>query len=135
MPSFRLKNSDPPDSPWQNFEDIKHKVNLFHFWATWCPACMEELPSLQRLVSKFLPEELQVISVCLDEAPAPPRLLNSLPFRHTVAGDLPRLFQVQGVPATITLGADRRVLAVQWGPLDWANESTENMIKKWLGAS
>src|SRR5262249_44696802 len=43
---------------------------LLNFWATWCPPCVDEMPSLQRLHKILEPEGLVVLSVSVDESGA-----------------------------------------------------------------
>ncbi|WP_244432004.1 TlpA disulfide reductase family protein [Rhodopseudomonas sp. B29] len=48
------------------FDAFRGKVVLVNFWATWCPACRTELPSLDRLQQAAGGRDLQVIAVSLD---------------------------------------------------------------------
>lgn len=50
-------------------EALRGKVILVNFWATWCPPCREEIPDLVALQRKY-PEQLQIIGVSQDSAPA-----------------------------------------------------------------
>jgi thiol-disulfide isomerase/thioredoxin len=42
-------------------------VVLVNFWATWCPPCRKEIPSLTRLQRMFKPEQLRVLAVNVGE--------------------------------------------------------------------
>lgn len=42
-------------------------VSLVHFWATWCPPCIDEIPSLQRLTRDFQSEEFSVVMIAVDD--------------------------------------------------------------------
>jgi thiol-disulfide isomerase/thioredoxin len=46
------------------------KVLLLNFWASWCPPCVEETPSLSELAREFGPKGLVVLGVSVDEKPA-----------------------------------------------------------------
>jgi thiol-disulfide isomerase/thioredoxin len=48
-------------------DDLKGKVVLVNFWATWCPPCIEEMPSLIRLVDSMNSADLQVLAVNVKE--------------------------------------------------------------------
>jgi peroxiredoxin len=48
-------------------EDYRGRVVLVNFWATWCPPCVEEMPSLERLHRTLGPEGLVVLGVSIDE--------------------------------------------------------------------
>lgn len=49
-------------------EDYRGRVTLVNFWATWCPPCVEEVPSLNRLVSRYSDEEFSVVSIDFRES-------------------------------------------------------------------
>ena len=44
-------------------------VTLVHFWATWCPPCIEELPSLNQFAREFAPQGVVVLGVSIDRNP------------------------------------------------------------------
>jgi peroxiredoxin len=48
-------------------ESYRGRVVLVNFWATWCPPCVEEMPSLERLYRTLGPEGLVVLGVSVDE--------------------------------------------------------------------
>lgn len=43
--------------------DYRDQVTLINFWATWCPPCIEEIPSLNRLKNKLSGKDFQLISI------------------------------------------------------------------------
>jgi len=45
---------------------IKSKYKLLLFWASWCPHCIDEIPSIKNLHTKYAPENLEIISISLD---------------------------------------------------------------------
>ena len=49
-------------------EDLRGKVTLVNFWATWCGPCRAEIPDLIKLQNRY-PDQLQVIGVSTDEGP------------------------------------------------------------------
>ncbi len=52
-PSFSLKDAQGKKL---DLEDLKGSVVIVHFWATWCPPCLEELPELLEFAKKFSSE-------------------------------------------------------------------------------
>lgn len=54
-----------PDMHGKTFtrEGYKGKITLINFWATWCPPCIEEIPSLNRLQAKMSDAQFELISI------------------------------------------------------------------------
>jgi len=51
--------------------DLKGKVVLLNFWATWCPPCREEIPSMMKLNSIMAGKPFQMVAVSVDEGEKP----------------------------------------------------------------
>jgi thiol-disulfide isomerase/thioredoxin len=54
----------------QRLSELRGKVVLLNFWATWCPPCVEELPSLVALRRLLVREDFALITVNVDESAA-----------------------------------------------------------------
>lgn len=59
-PDFTLADMD---EEMHSFRDLRGKVVLLNFWATWCPPCRREMPSMERLYQKLNGEDFTVIAV------------------------------------------------------------------------
>ena len=55
------------NTPSTNADFLKGKVVLVNFWATWCPPCIEELPSIQNLWASLSREDFEVVAVNVGE--------------------------------------------------------------------
>lgn len=53
-----------------NLSDFRGKYVLLNFWATWCPPCVEEMPSLSALHERLKDQGLVVLGVSVDESEA-----------------------------------------------------------------
>ncbi len=111
--------------------DFAGQVVVLNFWATWCPPCVDEMPSLQQLADRLGPEGLTVVAVSVDE-----RYADIEPFveqhrlRFLVLHDLgkrvSRRYAVLQFPETWIVGRDGRLAAHIVGARDWsAPESLE----------
>lgn len=49
-----------------SLSELEGEVVLLNIWATWCPPCREEMPSMQRLYEELGPEGLHVVAVSID---------------------------------------------------------------------
>jgi len=63
-PAFTLKNMDGKDF---SLAQVKGKVIILDFWATWCPPCRREIPHFVELQNQFGSKGLQVIGVSVDQ--------------------------------------------------------------------
>jgi peroxiredoxin len=63
-PDFRLPALDGRSV---SLAELKGKVVMVHFWATWCPPCVEEIPSLDRLNRSFVGQDFEALAVSVDE--------------------------------------------------------------------
>ena len=59
-PGFTLEDMDEEK---HSLKDFHGKVILLNFWATWCPPCRREMPSMERLYQKFNGENFTVIAI------------------------------------------------------------------------
>ena len=55
------------DGKPEHLSDLRGKVVLLNFWATWCPPCVDETPSLIQLQRQIAPRGGMVLGVSLDE--------------------------------------------------------------------
>ena len=46
--------------------NLREKVVVLNFWATWCPPCLQELPSLEQLQARFKDRGIEVVGVSVD---------------------------------------------------------------------
>ena len=66
-PEFRLLSLDGKSISMSSY---RGKVVMVHFWATWCPPCVEELPTLERLYRSSFGKDLEILAVSVDEGGA-----------------------------------------------------------------
>lgn len=118
---------------------LKGKVYLLNFWAPWCPACIEELPSLQ-ILSKdtaLRAKGFQVIAVSVDQSPADakgllrkkaPDLFSLIDGSKAVA----RKFKVFSLPTTFLVDKNGIIVEKFFGEYDWTDKEIRGKIEKLL---
>lgn len=105
-------------------EDLRGKVVLLNVWATWCPPCREEIPVLQALHEEHSGEGLHVVGVSVDaagEGDAVRRFAENFGVTFDIWLDpqerVSSSFRVTGVPTTLLIGRDGRLLWRHLGPV------------------
>src|ERR1700687_2602643 len=97
-PEFTLK--DLSGKTW-TFADLRGKVVLGNFWATWCPPCRKEMPDLETLYGRFRSQGLVVLGISDEEAAKVEPFIRERKVSFPVLLDPGRqgndLFAVQGI--------------------------------------
>lgn len=89
--------------------DLKGKVVMLNFWATWCPPCREEIPSMMKLNSFMAGKPFQMVAVSIDEGgkPAIEAFFKesgfSLPTYLDPTGASAKAYGITGVPETFII--------------------------------
>ncbi len=135
LPDFDLQTLDGKKL---KYSDLGAKVVLLNFWATWCEACIVEMPSIVKLNQMYKDKGLTVVAVNLDEKPdaAVPRAVKQLkidfPVYVDASGTLANLFDVHAIPLTIIMNKDRKVLYVEGGERDWTDSEMKTKMDQWI---
>lgn len=108
-----------------SLEDLRGKVVFLHFWATWCPPCLVELPGLLRFFKGLDKKDYALLAVCVDnERPGKIRdFLRSwgmeIPVYLDPGGTLARRLGTFRFPETYVLDPEGRVCRKVIGAGDW----------------
>jgi peroxiredoxin len=106
--------------------DHRGKVVVVNVWATWCPPCRQEMPSMQKLYEKFKGENFEILAVSIDsegsEAVTPFMRKMNLTFPALLdPGETIRsLYGITGVPESFIIDKKGIVLEKIIGPINWA---------------
>ncbi len=115
---------------------LRGRVVVLNFWATWCPPCVEEMPSLERLHRALSDDGLAVVTVSVDEDEAVLRRFVeqhglTFPILRDPGGKAAGAFRTTGYPETFELDAQGVVREHYVGPADWdAPEMIEHFRKR-----
>jgi thiol-disulfide isomerase/thioredoxin len=96
--------------------DLKGKVVLVNFWATWCPPCRKEMPDLDALYKQFKDQGLVILAIDDEEAAKVTPFLKEKPVSYTVLLDPGRkvndLFRIDGIPKSFIYDRDGKLVAM-----------------------
>ncbi len=122
-------------------EDFRGRVVLLNIWATWCPPCRKEMPSLDRLNAKRGGPAFEVVALSIDNDPAAVEPF----YRETGIKTLRGYFDPNArvsvalgafaVPATLLIDQNGREIGRALGPAEWDSAAVEALIDEALGLS
>ena len=123
-PDFSLPGLDGKTG---SLSDYRGRVVLLNIWATWCPTCVEEMPSMQKLYGQMKDKGLEILTVSIDDsgaravAPFMQRHKLSFPALLDPGGKtVQRLYRITGVPESFIVGKEGNIEKVIIGSVDWA---------------
>lgn len=106
-----------------DFARYRGKTLFLNIWATWCPPCVAEMPSIANLVADERLKDVEFLCVSVDEDPKTvERFLERKKFKIPVALAVsapPPALRTEGIPATFIIGPDGSVLAREDGAARW----------------
>ena len=113
--------------------DLRGKVVLLNFWATWCPPCRDEMPLFRRVYKKYKDKGFEILAVSTDtDVRVVKKFIREFKIPFPVLmdekGDLTKLYQVQGIPTSFLIDRDGKVIKVRLGEY----KEIESDLKKLL---
>jgi peroxiredoxin len=110
--------------------EFRGKVVFLNVWATWCPPCRMEMPSMEQLHRRLRGKEFVMLAVSEDEdgSATVQSFINEIGVTFPVLidpdGVVPSRYGVTGYPETFVIDRDGRVIQHTIGPEDWNSESS-----------
>lgn len=104
--------------------ELRGRVVVLNFWATWCSPCVEELPWLDQMARELGPRGVSVVGASLDEAgwaAVKPFLARHPVSYPVILGNdavLSQYGEISALPATVILSREGEVRAVHRGRID-----------------
>jgi peroxiredoxin len=135
-PDFQLEDTKGNQI---SLADLRGKVILVNFWATWCPPCIEEMPSMERLHEAMAGDDFVMLAINTEQngRTVVPEFLKKTPYTFPILYDdkgvVQQLYSVYKFPESFIVGKDGTVVEKIIGPLDWSSPDTlkflQNLIK------
>jgi peroxiredoxin len=134
-PSFQLTSLD---GRIVDLAAYRGKVVMVHFWATWCPPCVEEIPTLERLYRAYFGKELEILAVSVDEggAGAVGQFMQknrlALPVLLNPDQSVSRAYGTLKFPETYLVDREGVVRRKIIGAADWMSPAAQQVIQAML---
>jgi thiol-disulfide isomerase/thioredoxin len=131
IPAFNMLTID---NKTVNLSSLKGKKVFVNLWATWCPPCRAEIPSIEKLAAKTDKNKVAFVMLALDnqfEKAISYAAKNkmTLPVYYP-AENLPPLFNVEGIPTTFIFDEQGKLIHQQVGSVDYNTSKYIDMLKK-----
>ena len=127
----RLPDLDGNEAPFSTYSGVALVVNI---WASWCPPCVLEMPSLEKLSSIFNPRDLRVIGVSVD---SDLNLMHEFLIRSKLTFPMlldrgNKVLRIPIFPSTFLLMRDHSIAQIIVGERDWAGEKMVEEVERLL---
>ncbi|TVP56271.1 MAG: TlpA family protein disulfide reductase [Gemmatimonadales bacterium] len=130
-----------------SLDDYRGQVVLLNIWATWCPPCRYEMPSMQRLYEELEGEDFEIVAVSVDarvgqrDVDGMPggdirafsdSLSLTFPILHDPQGRIRRAYQTRALPESFVIGRDGQIYRKVAGATEWDRPQYVDFIRRLL---
>jgi len=132
-PDFTLEDMDGES---YTLGDYRGKVVMVNFWATWCPPCRRELPSMEALYQAFKDESFTILAINQWESPdhvfaymGQLEVFPDFPILFDRDSAVSQTFGVKGLPTTVLIDKRGRVVYRAVGGRDFNHPEVRAIIR------
>jgi thiol-disulfide isomerase/thioredoxin len=129
LDSYQWKLTDLENRPF-DFEAQRGKVILVNFWATWCPPCVAEMPSMQKLYDDY-GDKVTFMFVTSDDRQKVENFLKrknlNLPVYYPDS-ETPETLKSKLLPTTYIINSKGEIVVAETGAADWNSNKTRALI-------
>jgi peroxiredoxin len=134
-PDFRAATLDGSGTV-KTRDDYRDKVLVLNVWATWCPPCIYEMPSFERLHQAVRDTNLRIVAISVDEFVGGDSVLAfarglgvTFEILHDSSRTIDRAYQITGYPETFVIARDGTIRKKWIGPADWSSEENVALVR------
>jgi peroxiredoxin len=117
-----------------SLSSFRGKIVFLNFWATWCPTCVVEMPSMEKLHQQFKNKDFAMVAVNMQESETQVRsFFNKLQLSFTAlldsSGEVAAGLAVSALPTTYFLDKEGRIMGVALGPRQWDKQASIELFE------
>lgn len=144
-PPFRLRKTPQPllsppildeDGTTRTLEDYAGRFLLLNIWATWCPPCRKEMPTLDQLEAQLGGPDFAVLPLCIDDDSVGRGRafydeigVRSLPLLWAEPLRVQLALAFVGLPTTLLIDRQGREIGRLQGPFNWGGEDARSQFQ------
>jgi len=135
-------STDPLEVKLQNtagryvrLDDFRGKIVFLNFWTTWCPSCITEMPSMEKLHRKLLGKNFAMVTVNIKESASRVKKFfekYNLTFTALLDtnGEVSTEFGIGAIPTTFILDKSGKIVGRITGPREWDNRKSVALFEQ-----
>jgi peroxiredoxin len=133
-PAFTLRGLE---GGTYRLSDFRGRIVFLNVWATWCPPCREEMPSMERLYRRLQGTDFVMLAVSVDDGVERVRQFVAqanltFPILLDPQGSVPPRYGVTGFPETFVIDREGNVIHHTVGPENWDSEAVYHYFTRLL---
>ena len=114
--------------------DFRGKIVFLNFWTTWCPTCVTEMPSMEKLHRKLSGKNFAMVTVNIKESASQVKFFfekYKLTFTALldITGEVSTEFGIGAIPTTFILDKSGQILGRVTGPREWDSRKSVAMFE------
>ncbi len=130
-PNFKLNDMD---GNTHTLSDYKGKTIIVNFWATWCPPCREELPSMNRAWKKVQSQNIAMLAINVGEdEDSIFSFTGDYPIDFTIlldtTGEEINQWPIKGLPSTFVVDPSGKIVYRAIGGREWDSDKLLNLVR------
>ncbi len=133
-PDFSLV--DRQGKTW-TLSELKGQVVFINFWATWCPPCLKELPSMQKLYTTLPQDNFKMLAILNKDKTVPADFIAkqkkiTIPILDDAQNIVGSKYFITGLPETFIIDKQGFIREKFIGPAQWDAPAYVQMMKKYI---
>lgn len=135
-PDFTLKTLD---GTTVRLSDLRgQKVVLINFWATWCPPCRLEMPTMQQIYTEYRTRGFEILAVNIESDAGKEigdfvkELRLTFPILLDPDMKVTRRFRIIGLPVSVLIDRQGVIRAKEIGYHDWTSKTSRKLVEALL---